>query len=157
MRSLSLLRTWPARRWWIAVGVAVAYVLIVGISTAMIETPVFGRDVPTTWWAWPALIIAAALSGLLTATYVRVPGGTSDAQGETGTRRGMVGALLTWFAVGCPVCNKIALLVLGYAGAMTWFAPLQPFLWMGAIVALVWALAVRLRGEVSCALPVAAR
>lgn len=156
MRSLSLLRSWPARRWATAIGVAVAYVLVVAVSTAMIDTPIFGRDVPTTWWAWPALLVAAALSGLLTASYVRAPG-VATTTDEAGTRRGMLGAFLTWFAVGCPVCNKIALLVLGYAGAMTWFAPIQPFLWVAAIVALVWALRVRLRGEVACALPVPAR
>ena len=136
----------------------VAYVLTVGISTAMIDTPVFGREIPTTWWAWPALLVAAPLAGLLTATYVRVPGGASGGDpSDTGARRGMVGAVLTWFAVGCPVCNKIALLVLGYAGAMTWFAPIQPLLWVLAIGALVWALSVRLRGEVAGALPVPAR
>lgn len=132
------------------------YLLVVAFSTAMIDNPVFGRDVATTWWAWPALIIAAPLTGLLTATYVRDPA-AEPAVSEPGSKRGMLGAVLTWFAVGCPVCNKIALLALGYAGAKTWFAPVQPFLFLIAVVALVWALGVRLRGEVSCAVPQPAR
>src|SRR5699024_8091455 len=58
-----------------------------------------------------------------------------------------------WFAVGCPVCNKIALLALVYSGALTWFAPLQPLLAVTALALAGWALAVRLRGEISCPVP----
>ena len=64
--------------------------------------------------------------------------------------RGTAGALLTFFAVGCPVCNKLVLLALGYAGALQWFAPVQPYLAGLAIVLLMWALVVRLRGQVAC-------
>ena len=66
---------------------------------------------------------------------------------------GMVGGVLAWFAVGCPVCNKIALLALGYAGAITWFAPLQPVLAIGALALTSVALVLRLRGQVACPLP----
>ena len=66
------------------------------------------------------------------------------------TRRGLAAGVLTFFAVGCPVCNKIALLALGYSGAITWFAPVQPYLALAALaltgVALLW----RLRGPVAC-------
>ena len=55
-----------------------------------------------------------------------------------------------------PVCNKIVLLAIGSAGAMQWFAPIQPLLAVAAVFALAWALHVRLRGERSCLLPVAA-
>lgn len=66
---------------------------------------------------------------------------------------GTVGAVTTFFAVGCPVCNKIVLLALGYAGALQWFAPVQPFLAALAVLALAWALHARLTGERECALP----
>ncbi|HIW67205.1 MAG TPA: hypothetical protein H9878_03610, partial [Candidatus Dietzia merdigallinarum] len=69
------------------------------------------------------------------------------------SRLGFVGAFLAWFAVGCPVCNKLALLVLGYSGAITWFAPMQPFLAVIALVLTAVALVVRLRGQVACVLP----
>ena len=46
----------------------------------------------------------------------------------------MVGGVMAWFAVGCPVCNKIALVAFGYSGAITYFAPIQPFLALGAMV-----------------------
>jgi hypothetical protein len=70
------------------------------------------------------------------------------------SRRGdLAGGLLTYFAVGCPVCNKLVLLALGSAGAMTWFEPFQPVLQVAAVVLLLWALRSRLRGELSCPAP----
>lgn len=60
------------------------------------------------------------------------------------------GGLLTFFAVGCPVCNKLVLLALGYAGAMTWFQPVQPVLQVLAVTLLGLALVQRLRGELAC-------
>lgn len=140
-----LMAQWPARRWLVAAGGAVATVLLIGATTAMIPNPIFGRSIPTTWWAWPVLLGTAVLGGLLSATYVKGAG-----EQVQGSRAGMVGGLLSYFAVGCPVCNKLALLALGYTGALQWFAPAQPFLAAGGIVLLSWALHRRLRGEISC-------
>ena len=42
------------------------------------------------------------------------------------------------------------LLALGYTGAIQWFEPVQPFLQLGAIVLLGWALKVRLQNEKAC-------
>ena len=63
----------------------------------------------------------------------------------------MIGTVLAWFAVGCPVCNKIALIALGYSGAITYFTPLQPILAVGALVLTGVALTWRLKGQVACA------
>ena len=52
--------------------------------------------------------------------------------------------------MGCPVCNKLALLALGYTGALTWFAPAQPWLAVAGIAFLGYALRSRLMGEVTC-------
>lgn len=146
--ALTALRGWSARRWLTAAGVAILAVLLVGIPTDLIPNPIFGREIPPTWWSWPALLVSSALGGLLAASYLDPP---TDA--ETGERRGWAGGLLTYFAVGCPVCNKLVLLALGSAGAMTWFEPVQPVLQLLAVVLLGWALAVRLAGEVACAAP----
>ena len=48
------------------------------------------------------------------------------------------------------MCNKIALLALGYTGALQWFAPVQPLLAVGAVALLGYALWRRLRGEIAC-------
>src|SRR5512139_3823908 len=105
---LDALRLWTPRRWLSAAGAGTATALVIALPTAMVPTPVFGRAVPTTWWAWPVLVVSSVLSGLLFATYVRESGGEQPAA-TTVDRRGAAGGLLTFFAVGCPVCNKLAL------------------------------------------------
>ena len=40
---------------------AVGYVLVVGIPTVLIPNPVFSREIPPTWWSWPALLVTAVL------------------------------------------------------------------------------------------------
>lgn len=144
---------WPPRRRLVAVGFAALYALLVAVPTDLVDTPLFWREVPPTWWSWPALVVSSVLAGLLTATYVAVPGAAEAPQDEKPRRGGYVGGLLTFFAVGCPVCNKLVLLALGTSGALTWFEPVQPLLSLAAIAVLAWALRTRLRGEVACALP----
>lgn len=140
---------WPLRRWVVATTTALVTVVVVGVPTVLIPNPWFGREVAVTWWAWPVLLVTAVLSGLVTATYVRSPSVPLPDQ----TRSGLVGGFLTYLAVGCPVCNKIALLALGYAGAIRWFAPVQPVLAVGGIALLGHALTRRLAGERSCPVP----
>ena len=143
------LRLWTARRWITAAAAAVITALVVALPTAMIRNPIFGREIPTTRWAWPVLVGTSVLSGLIVATYVRDPGIASPTA-TTVDRRGAAGGLLTFFAVGCPVCNKLALLALGYSGALKWFAPVQPFLAVAGLALLLWALRARLRGQLAC-------
>ncbi len=144
------LRAWPRRRWQVAAGTAVLYTLLVAIPTDLVDTPLFWREVPPTWWAWPALLASSVLAGLLTASYVA--GGPVPGAEERPRRGGLVGGVLTYFAVGCPVCNKLVLLALGSAGAITWFEPFQPVLQVAALAVLLWALRTRLRGEIACRL-----
>ena len=138
---------WPIRRWLVAVGVAVLTFAALGLSTSVIANPVFGRSIPPTSWAMEVLLATAVLTGLLTATYVST--GSPGSQGLD--RKGTVGALLSYFAIGCPVCNKFVLIALGSSGAVQFFAPVQPYLAVAGIAILSWALMVRLRGEMTCA------
>ena len=145
-KDLASLASWPLRRWAAAAGAAGLFALVVAIPTDLIDNPVFGREIPPTWWSWPALVVSSVLGGLLVATYVNPT--VVDAPSQR--RGGYAGGLLTFFAVGCPVCNKLVLLALGSAGAITWFEPVQPFLQVFAIALLAYALLRRLRGERSC-------
>lgn len=142
------LRDLPVARIGLGVLAAVGFVLVTAVVTAMIDTPWFSRDVPTTSWAWPSLVIAAVLAGALVA--VSVPGQVAN---ERSARRGIWGGFGMFLAVGCPVCNKIVLLALGSAGAMTWFAPIQPWLGVVSIAVLAWALWRRLSTPAACPLP----
>ena len=159
------LRLWTPRQYATAAVAALGVALLVGVATVLIPNPVFGREIAPVWWNYPVWIVTSLLSGLLMATYVRTgPAGTSvDEDEELGeeagekrtSRMGIAGGVLAWFAVGCPVCNKIALLALGYSGAITWFAPLQPLLAVAALVLTAVALVWRLRGQVACPVPTA--
>ena len=182
--SLSLavvaLRSWGPRQFSAAVVAAAVVAAIIGIATVLIPNPVFARDIPPVWWDYPVWLLSSAMMGMLIATYVRplqdsgrsdagshvdaqtrtgapVEQGTVDRSERGGARAGGAAGILAWFAVGCPVCNKIALLALGYTGALTWFAPFQPVLAITALVLASIALVWRLKGQVACPLPAPAR
>ena len=174
------IRTWTPRQFLVAAVTAVVFGLILGIATVLIPNSLFARDIPPVWWNYPVWILTSIFSGMLAATYVRgadsaknsateaadsagsdaqtsVTAGsaaqTSDSENaddKRTSRFGIAGGMLAWFAVGCPVCNKFALLALGYSGAITWFAPVQPFLAIGALFLTTGALIWRLRGQVAC-------
>ncbi|MFP5368480.1 MAG: hypothetical protein ACLGIS_16910, partial [Actinomycetes bacterium] len=63
------------------------------------------------------------------------------------------GAIVSFFAVGCPVCNKLVLLALGTSGAMQYFEPIQPLLAALSIALLLWAFVKRATSEDRCPLP----
>ena len=152
-----ILRTlvgWSPRRWTVAAGAAGASVVLLGVPTAVVPNPVFGRSVPPTAWALPVLLVTSVLAGLLAATYVNneveTVGDDGPNAGRT-VRTGGAGGLLAFFAIGCPVCNKVVLLALGTTGAMNVFAPIQPLLAVAGLVLLAWALRIRLRNADACA------
>jgi hypothetical protein len=153
--SILALRSWTVRQRLAAVGFSVTFGLLIGIPTVLIPNPVFGRQVPVHPWNYPVWIASSVLAGMLAATYVRRSRGIAestetDDTSDAPSRFGMVGGVPAWFAVGCPVCNKIALLALGYSGAIIWFAPVKPFLAAAALVTTAGALLMRLRGQVLC-------
>lgn len=141
---------WNTRQWSVAALSGVLIAVIVALPTAVIPNPIFGRAIEVTWWSYPTVILTGILGGLLVGTYVRTA--ESD-QADAALKLGTVGGLVSFFAVGCPVCNKLILLALGTSGAMSWFAPVQPFLALASIVVLGWALHLRLRGAVRCDVP----
>jgi hypothetical protein len=146
------LRQWAPRRWLTAAAAAVTTALILGLPTEMVGNPWFDRMTPVRVWDRPVWLMSSVLAGLLIATYVAPgPGGSGD---DRPARAGGLGGALAFFAVGCPVCNKLVVLALGTSGALTWFEPAQPILALGSLVLLGVALRARLRGERACAVPV---
>jgi hypothetical protein len=154
--ALLTLRRWSGRRWRTAAVAGVAIAVLVALPTAVIPNPVFGREIGVTWWSYPVVVITGILGGLLVATYVRdpeLPGAAEEVEADRPMRLATVGGLVSFFAVGCPVCNKLVLLALGASGAVTWFAPIQPLLALASIALMSWALAMRLRTGPSCPVP----
>lgn len=129
---------------------AAGTIVLVAIPTVLIPNPWFVREIPVTAWAWPVLVTSAILAGLVAATYVARKDVTGNSRGGA---LGTTGAIVSFFAVGCPVCNKLVLLALGYSGALQFFEPLQPYLAAGSIILLGVALVMRVQRERSCPLP----
>ena len=124
------------RRVGIAVGVALFMLLVIAIPTDLIPNPLFGRQVEATAWAWPVAILTAILAGIL----IALPRPSSC---RPATRTGIIGGGLAYLAVGCPTCNHLVVLALGATGALTWFAPIQPYLALIALAVRVGAIAHR--------------
>ncbi|MDX1620224.1 MAG: hypothetical protein R3320_04495, partial [Nitriliruptorales bacterium] len=120
------MRNWSSLQWATAVAGGLATALLTGLPTEMIANPWFMRMTPVLWWNWPVWLLTAVLTGLLVATYVGHRSGEDE--DERPLRRGGIGGLLGYLAIGCPVCNKLVVVALGTSGAMTWFAPFQPIL-----------------------------
>jgi hypothetical protein len=125
----------------LSIAAAVAYLLVVGVVTAVIPTPLFVRMTPVTFsnfvfWVLPALLFGPVLAS--TIVPIRPP--TCDV-----TNRTLAGGVLSFLAVGCPVCNKLVVLALGVSGALTYFEPIQPLLGLLSVGLLGYALWLRLR------------
>ncbi|WP_245178539.1 hypothetical protein [Streptomyces montanisoli] len=89
------------------------------------------------------------------ATYVRVDGRPPEASDGAArerprTKRALGAGLLSAFAVGCPICNKLVVLAIGVSGALSYFAPVQPVLAVASVALLVHTLARRLRAAKVC-------
>ncbi len=154
MQSWQALRIWGRRQWFFAVVATVVVGLLLGWVTVLIPNPVFGREIPPTSWSYPVWIITSVLSGMLLASYVQPAGPKQPKDVEDKVSVwGTVGAVGSWFAIGCPVCNKIALLALGYTGALNYFGAAQPYLAGLSLVLLVIGLVYRLSGMISCEMP----
>ena len=136
-----------ARRLAIGGVAAIATALVVGIPTGIIQTPWYQRMTPVLWWNYPVWASSALLTGALVATYVRDPALPVPA---TQGGKTFLGSVLSLFAVGCPVCNKLVVMAIGVSGALNWFAPIQPLLAIGSLGLLVYALWARRRAALAC-------
>ena len=120
---------------------AVLSAILLGIPTAIIPNPVFHRIIdagPANYFFWAS---TSVVTGALLATYA-LPRTVKDRAAEAG----LGGGFLAYLAVGCPLCNKAVVALLGASGAVTIFQPIQPFLGALGLVLASIALTIRLRG-----------
>ena len=132
-----------------SVPIAVVAALAIGIPSDLVPNPIFGRPVPVRPIDVVIWAITSALIGLILA--IR-PGRTDDADGVEGVdvddpaeTRAVWGGIVSFLAVGCPVCNQAVVALIGTSGALSWWAPVQPFVGALAIGLLLVALRTRLR------------
>lgn len=145
---LTGIRGWSLRHCAVATSAAVVWAMLSGTPTDIVNTPLFVRMTPVEWWDYPFWAAGAVLVGLLAATYV--PAAGMERLDSTQGEKLLGGGLLSIFAVGCPVCNKLVVLALGAGGAMTYFAPLQPVLGFISVGLLLYALHARLAVAEAC-------
>jgi hypothetical protein len=133
-----------APRFWLAAPVAtLAALVVLGLPSGILPNPVFIRTLPTQPADVAVWLITAPLIGFTLATYVVRPHAAGHGDGG-GARLGL-GGLTAYFAIACPVCNKIVLLALGVSGALDVYAPLQPIIGVASVALLTGTLAWRLR------------
>lgn len=140
---------------WTALWAAMS-LLAFGLVTAIIPNPVFARQIPPepfAIWTW---LVSAPLMGIVMATYTVPPRPSPIAlitlgPGEVAvaerrsTTLGSLAGLGAFLAIGCPVCNKVALVLLGTSGALSVYAPIQPVIGAVSLALLVATAAWRLR------------
>jgi hypothetical protein len=152
-----------------AIAWTVASFLVFGLVSAMIPNPVFGRQIPPEAFAVAVWILSSPLMGIVGATYTAPmpaavaqpvafrsvePLAAAQPVGPAEERRsstlGTLGSLGAFLAIGCPICNKLALVLLGTSGALSIWAPIQPVLGGLSLVLLAvtaaWRVRLRMRG-----------
>jgi len=154
-RARSALAELADRRLLLAgVGLSVAVLLAFGLGTAIIPNPVIGRMLAPEPFALATWAASAPLAGFVLATYL-VPKAASGpvvelSAARDGSAAGTIGGVAAFLAIGCPLCNKVALVLLGASGAMSVFAPVQPFIAAASLAllagTLLWRLDLRARG-----------
>jgi hypothetical protein len=70
MEALSGIRHWGMRHHLEALVAGVGWLVLSGVPTDIIETPLFTRMAPVAWWNYPCWVAGAVLGSLLAATYV---------------------------------------------------------------------------------------
>lgn len=120
---------------------AVVVALLIGIPTDVLPNPWFARMTPVRTLdmiLWP---LTSLLTGALLATYVLPAACVRRTPGTAGVASGTLG----WLAIGCPICNKLVVGVLGITGALNVFAPVQPLLGLLGVAIAATGLSLRLR------------
>lgn len=134
----SVFQLFRRRSWLIAAIGGIVTLVVIGIPTAIIDNPFFVRMTPVRTQDYVIWVATGLLTGLIVGTYTL----------STKTRSSgkvVSGGVLSFLAVGCPICNKLVLLLLGTSGALTYFAPVQLYMGMASLALLGWALYLRVQ------------
>lgn len=149
--AITALRTWPLKRLLFAAVFALTVAAVTGVPTRLIPTKLYRRMTSVTWWDYGIWVVSALLAGLVIATYLPRLRGSSRTRLGGGGGRTLSAGIMSFFAIGCPVCNKLVVLILGVSGALDIYAPAQPAIGLLGIALLAAGLVRRL-GTPECAI-----
>lgn len=135
------------RGWAVAALAAAATLLLIGSLAAIFDNPYFTRMTAVRTQDYAIWVATGALVGLIAGTFA-----VGRATGQGGKL--LAGGFLADLAVGCPICNKVVVLLLGTSGALTFFAPIQIYIGLASVALLGLTLLLRARAIAgSCRLP----
>jgi len=97
------------------------FVLLFGIPTALIPTPWFIRMIQARFIDYVFLIVNSALIG----AYIGLHMYEKHERNKRGDVLATTGSVANIFAVGCPICNKLLVVLLGTSVVMTYFEPMR--------------------------------
>lgn len=138
------------RGWAAALAGGLATLFVIGAVAALFDNPIFGRQLAARPQDYVIWVITAVLGGLIVGTFALTPDWSDEGKAASG-------GFLTTLAVGCPICNKVAVALLGTSGALNLFGPSQIFIGIGSLLLLTWTLLIRARAVVACPLDQGAR
>ena len=149
LRALpSVLHGFGLRGWLVVVTAAAVSAGVMGIPTVMFNNPWFVRMTATRPQDYVVWVGSALLIGVITGTYAGRPRGGGDG-------RALAGGLLAYLAIGCPICNKLVVVLLGVSGALSVFGPAQLVIGIASLLLLGWTLLLRVDAlsRTDCVLP----
>jgi hypothetical protein len=139
-RGLTVLLHSGPRYWTRALAWGVVFAAALAIPTGLVANPIFDRMTAPAWWSYVIWVLVAMAGGAAMAMRAHPAAQACPVQ-----RRAAAGGGLAYLAVACPLCNKAVVLALGSSGALSYFAPAQPWLGVVALMSLLPVLARLLR------------
>ena len=115
---------------------AVIAAVAIAVPARLVPNELFSRMTPTRPQDYVFWVVGAILTGLVMGLRRIGPNRDTKALG---------GGIGTFLAVGCPVCNKLVVALIGVGGATSVFAPIQPVIGLASLGLLGWALRTQLR------------
>ncbi len=134
----SALRTFTPKAWAVTTLTAAIGLFVIGLTTAIFENWFFVRMTHVRSQDYLIWVVSSVLIGMIVGSYF------AD-RSKSGEGKLLSGGVLSVLAVGCPICNKPVVLLLGTSGALTFFAPLQLYIGIASVLLLGWTLLLRAR------------
>ncbi len=122
----------------------VGLVLLFGVPTALIQTPWFSRMTPPRSLDYVFLLVNSALLAAYIGLYYYEKHTSSKRSDSFATG----GSLFNILAVGCPICNKLLVALLGFSAVLTYIEPARA--WFGLLSTALVSVALVAKAKTAC-------